>query len=174
MRDVNRVQFDATLEEIADVYMRVASDTNVYRDGRRQSQWTSGVIVAGVLAVMLQQHISPVGTAVFSALSGFLCGFLYGGFYDRWVKYSYLRWANELYGGVSTVPCAFELRGDVFWGKTGNIEVAFPWSDGVSVNDRGDCIEVWCHPTVAVVRNRAFHSDSERQAFLQAARSKSL
>lgn len=174
MSDLNRVEFDATLEEIADVYMRVAADTNVYRRGRQQSQWTSGVIVAGILAVTLQEHISPLETAVFSALSGFLTGFLYGGFYDRWVKYSYLRWAHELYRGASTVPCAFELRGDVFWGKTGNIEVAFPWSDGVSVNDMGDCIEVRCHPTLAVVRNRAFHSGSERQAFLQAARSRSL
>jgi hypothetical protein len=173
MSDLNRVQFDATLEEIADVNMRLVRGTQAYRRGRRQSQWIIGVIVAGILAVTLQDHISPAGIAVFSILSGLLSGFLYGAFYERWVQQSYVRWAHELYRGASTVPCVFELRGDVFWSKTGNIEVAFPWADGVSVSDKGDCIEVWCHPTVAVVRNRAFHSDSERQAFLQAARSKS-
>ena len=174
MSHVNRVEFDATLEEIADVEMRFARNTKTYRRGRRQSQWTVGVIVTGIMAVMLEDHISPTGIAMFSTLSGLLSGFLYGAFYERWVKQSYLRWAQELYGGASTVPCAFELREDVFWGKTGNIEVACQWSDGVSVNDKSDCIEVWCHPTLAVVRNRAFHSDSERQAFLQTARSKSL
>lgn len=35
-------------------------------------------------------------------------------------------------------------------------------------------IEVWGNPGLAVVRNRAFHSDSERRVFVETARSKSL
>jgi hypothetical protein len=173
MSDVNRVEFDATLEDIADVEMRFVRGTKTYRRGRRQSQWTVAVIVAGILAVTLQDHISPTGIAALSGLSGFACASLYGAYYERWVKQSYLQWAHDLYDGASTVPCAFELRDDVFWGKTGNIEVGFPWPEGVSLDDRGDCIEVWCHPTLAVIRNRAFRSDSERQVFLHTARSKS-
>src|SRR4051812_5635698 len=114
MSDVHRVEFDATLEEIADVDMRFMTGTKTYRRGRRHSQWTTGVIVAGILAVTLQDHISPTGIAGFSALFGFVSGSLCGAFYGRWVKHSYLRWAHELYRSASTVPCAFELRDDAF------------------------------------------------------------
>lgn len=173
MSDVNRVEFDATLEEIADVNMRLVMSTMTYRRGRRQSQWTVGVIIAGIVAVALQNHASPIAIAALTALSGFLSGSLYGVFHERGVRQTYTRLMHELYGNATTVPCAFELRDDVFWGKTGDVEVFFPWSDRISISDSGDSIEVRCNPGLAVVRNRAFHSDSERQAFLQAARSKS-
>jgi hypothetical protein len=173
MNDPNRVEFDATLEEIADVNMRLVLSTDAYRRGRRQSQWTTGLIVAGVLAVTLQDHISPTGIAALSALSGFLCASLYGAFHERGVRQSYVRVVRELYGDAATVQCAFELRDDAFWGKTGNMEVSFPWSDRVSVNDKGDCLEVWSNPGLAVVRNRAFHSDSERQVFVETVRRRS-
>jgi hypothetical protein len=137
MNDPNRVEFDATLEEIADVNMRLVLSTDAYRRGRRQSQWTIGLIVTGILAVTLQDHISPTGIAALSALSGLLCASLYGAFHERWVRQSYVRVVRELYGDAATVQCAFELRDDAFWGKTGSMEVSFPWSDRVSVNDKG-------------------------------------
>ena len=93
-----------------------------------------GVIVAGILAVTLQDYISPAGIAVFSILSGLLSGFLYGAFYERWVRQAYLRWAHDLYA----VPARFRVCSNYaemsFGARPGNIEVAFPWADGVSVN----------------------------------------
>ena len=131
------------------------------------------MIIAGVVAVALQDHLPLTAMAALTALSSFLSGSLYGVFYETWVKQSYTLMVHELYADATTVPCAFELRDDACWGKTGHIEVAFPWSQGVSLNDKGDCIEVWCHPTLAVIRNRAFRSDSERQVFVETARRKS-
>src|SRR5262245_7925852 len=116
MSDVNRIEFDATLEEIADVNMRLVLSTNAYGRDRLHSKWAIGVIVAGIVAVTLQDHLSPIAIAPLSAVSGFLCASLYGVFYDQWVRESYMRVVRELYGDATMVPCAFELRDDVFWG----------------------------------------------------------
>ena len=49
------------------------------------------------------QFDSPPGIAVLSTLSGLLSGFLYGAFYERWMRQSYLRWRMN----CTTVPPRF-------------------------------------------------------------------
>ena len=90
MSDVTRVEFGATLEEIVDVDMRLVMSTKTYRRGRRQSQSIVGVIIAGVVAVALQDHLPLTAITALTALSGFLSGSLYGVFYETWVKQSYM------------------------------------------------------------------------------------
>ena len=169
MGDVSRIEFDATHEEVADVNMRLLLSTKAYRRSRLQYQWAVGVVVAGVLAVTVEEHLSTPSVIALSAVCGFLSGYLYGPLYERSVRASYLRMVSELYGGASTVRCTFELRYDVLWTKMGSTELAFAWSDRVAINDAGDCIEVWFNPGLAVVRNRAFQTEADRRTFLEAA-----
>jgi hypothetical protein len=125
MTDVKHVEFDATLEEVADVNMRLLLNTKAYRRYLSQSQWAVGVVVAGVLAVMLEGHVSTALVVGLSAVCGVLSGYLSGSLYEGSVRRSYMRVVSELYGNVPTVPCTFELRENVLWSKMGSTECLF-------------------------------------------------
>lgn len=170
---MNRIEFDATLEEVADVNMRLVRNTKAFRRSRAQYRWAAGAVIAGVLAVTLQDRVSTFSLVALGAISGFLAAYLYGRWYERSLSRSYMRMISELYGGAPTVRCAFESRDHMLWTKVGSTEMSFPWSDRVAVNDVGDSIEVWFNPGLAVVRNRAFRTDADRRAFLDAVRSRS-
>lgn len=168
---MNSVEYDATLDELVDVEMRMVKRTATYGRQRRESQWAVGTIVVGVLVVKLQEQLPIVLIIAISVTCGTAAAYLYGTFHERYIRRHYRSMASELYRGVSTIRCAVDLRDEIVWTKTGDAEISFRWSGCTDINDTDDSIEMWFDPGLVVVRSRAFHTEAERQAFLQIARS---
>ena len=171
---MNHIEFDSTLDEIVDVNMRLVEHTAAYRQQRTRFQWAVGVCVAGALvAIILVQTEMPSYAALAIASSaalggGVAVGFLYGRYHDRHVRHYYRRIAKEMYGGVEQVHWEFELRKDALWTKSAHAEVSFPWVRLTRVNDTQGSIELWFDPGLAVVRDRAFPTEKDRERFLDA------
>lgn len=163
------MEFEATLDDLADANMRMAKCTNTYRQQRHQAQTAYGLIAAGILAVTLQGRTSLALVIVFTIIGGGIVAYAYGQFHYRYVVHHYRRMVGDSYAGVKTVRCVVDLRDDVVWTKTGDMEIAFEWSRRPTINDSGDSIEMWFEPGLVVVRNRAFQTEDDRQAFLRAA-----
>jgi hypothetical protein len=176
-RNVKRVEFDATLDEIVDTNIRMVQPTVAYRHTRRQYQWLFGVCVAGGLAVGTlhgDEVPSYAAIAIVSCaalLAGLASGTLGGRFYDWYARKSYLRVISEMYGRADVIHLEFELRDDALWCKSIHSEISFPWSRLVRVQDSPGSVELWFSPGLAVVRDRAFQTQSERHAFLDAVKS---
>lgn len=166
---MNTVEFDATIDDLADANIRIAKRTNTYRQQRHQAQTAYGLVAAGILAVTLQGRSSLAVIIGFTIIGGVVVAYAYGRFHDRYVVRHYRLMVGDLYHGVKTIPCVVDLRDDVVWTKTGDMEIAFPWSRQTIINDVGDSIELWFEPGLVVVRNRAFPTDDDRLAFLRAA-----
>lgn len=166
---MNTVEFEATLDDLADANMRMAKRTNTYRRQRRQAQMVYGLIAGGILAVTLQGRTSLAVVIGFTIIGGGIVAYAYGQFHDPYVVRHYRLMVGDLYPGVSTIRCVVDLRDDVVWTKTGDMEIAFPWSPRTIINDAGDSIEMWFEPGLVVVRNPGFPTDDDRQAFLRAA-----
>lgn len=171
-----RVAFDAPLEEIVDASVRVARRMDTYRRQRRHSQWVVTLCFVGPLMFGILRSVDEFSAilAVIALVSSGALGaplfLLYGRFHDWYTRRYHRRFVREMCRGRDPVRCEFELRPDVLWSKTNDIEVAFPWSQLTDVNDAADSVELWFGPSVAIVRNRAFATGEERNQFLQAAR----
>jgi hypothetical protein len=176
MMDAKRLEFDVTLDEIVDVNMRLVRQTEAYHQQRRRAQWVLGLSIAGGIAVaMLWDGEAPsstwVATASCAALAGGLAsGVLYGRYYDRFVRRYYRRVVDEMYNGANPIHFEFELRDEALWTRSVHSEVVFPWSRLVRIEDVPGSIELWFNPGLAVIRDRAFHSQEDRRAFLDAVR----
>lgn len=173
---MRRVEFDSTLDEVIDVEMRMVQRTAWYRQERNQYQWCVGVCCAGVLAVNILRadgapSLAALAIAPIAALIGGLTlGALYPRCHDWYVRRRYRRMVSEMYGGAEVVHCEFEARDDVLWSRSVYAEVSLPWSRLTGVKNLPGSIELWFNPGLAIIRDRAFQTREERQAFLDAVR----
>jgi hypothetical protein len=171
-----RVEFDSTIEEVVDASMRMVQPTAAYRRARAQYQWLFGLCVAGGLAVGALHGDKPrsyltIAVASFVALiAGLAAGMIGGRFHSMYAKSHSKRVLGEMYGRPDVVHCECELRDDVFWSRSIYAEVSFPWSRLTRVEDLPGLVEVWFSPGLAIVRDRAFRNQEQRQAFLDAIR----
>jgi len=171
-----QVEFDSTLDEIAEVNMLLVEHTNTYRQQRRESQWAVGLCVAGGLVVILASRAySPsyaalALAAVAGVIGGVAAALLYGRFHGWYVRRHYRRMMQEMHGGAEQVHFEFELRDEVLSIRSMQTELTFPWSRLARVNDTPGSIELWFDPGLAVVRDRAFRTAEERTRFLDAVR----
>jgi len=174
--EIQRVEFDATLDDFVDANLRMVKATTTYRQGRRGNAWSFAVVAAGTLAMaVLRGHEVPtysrIGVAALLSLAGGLVSVSFGAqFYDSYVNGHYRQMLRELFGTANAVRCEFEIRDDVLWSRTPQSEVSFPWSRLTRVEDLPDAIELWFSPGLAVVRARAFETRQHREAFLAAVR----
>ena len=113
--------------------MRMAKRTNTYRRQRRQAQMVYGLIAGGILAVTLQGRTSLAVVIGFTIIGGGIVAYAYGQFHDPYVVRHYRLMVGDLYPGVSTIRCVVDLRDDVVWTKTGDMEIAFPGLRGQSL-----------------------------------------
>jgi hypothetical protein len=174
--NVNRVEFDSTLDEIVDANMRLVQHTATYRQQRTHYQWFVGVCVAGGLAasILTRNEVPSYAMSAVAAcaalISGVVLGTLYGRYHDRHVRRRYRRVVDEMYGGAEVIHCELEVRDNALWSRSVHSEISFPWTHLTCVKDVPGSIELWFNPGLAVVRDRAFRTQEERQAFLGAVR----
>jgi hypothetical protein len=174
--DMKRVEFDSTLDEVVEANMQLVQHTAAYRQQRRQYQWVFGLCVAGGLAVGILRGDRAASLAALAIapsvalIGGLTIGALYGRYHDWYVRRGYQRLVREMYSGAEVVHCEFEARDDVLWSRSVHAEVSLPWSRLTRVNNCPGSIELWFNPGLAIIRDRAFRTQDERQAFLDAVR----
>jgi hypothetical protein len=174
--DIRRIEFEATLDDFVDVNMRMVKPTGAYRQARNSYRWVFAVVVAGTLAVVILRgdevpSYFRIGVAALVAVAGgFISGIFGVRFYDSYVSGHYRRMLSEMLGTANAFRCEFEVREDVLWSRTVHSEMSFPWSRLTRVQDLPDGIELWFSPGLAVIRDRAFETRQQREAFLDSVR----
>ena len=142
--------------------------------------WVAGgCLFAAILVTVFiraRQGVVDVSGAMWAVLLGVALvigagfGYLYGLYYDRAMRRQYRRLVHEQLGGALQVRCEIELRPEGVWVVQKGLEMTFPWSNAVAIDDTGDAIELRFSPGLVVARNRAFRDTCERTVFFERAR----
>ena len=174
---LQRIVYEATVDDAVDVGLRLAKRTKAFR---RQVQFS--IILVGVLmavaAIALSVYTAPPVNSVdlllvvlLAAVFGILMAALFRRFFDKEIRKQHRRIVLEQFGGKASFQSELELRPDAVWVRQAGMEMVFPWALCTSVEDNTDDIELNFTPGICVVRNRHFVSSADRQAFLDTARS---
>jgi hypothetical protein len=179
-KDIHRIHFESTLDEIVDANIRLTTSTRSFQLYRDRAVWIAGaslgVALLGVVFLRSQQEDVELSIAIWGLLvvvavllgAGF--GYAYGRYIDSAMRRQYRRVVSEQFGGITTVSCDIELRQGGVWVLQKGIEMTFPWSNSVGIEDTADAIELQFSPGLVVARNRAFRDEAERRGFLERAR----
>ena len=169
-----QVSFDATIDEVVEVWLRHYASSAEVRRSRRNSMIWNGATLAILLVVVASPLWSMgFGTIVVPAVAlvlGALIGFLSGFAYDHSIKRSGRRQVVEQLHGMQTVRCEVELRASGLWVRQDKVEYLYEWADVTTVEDKSISVDIITRNTIVVVRNRAFPGPAEREAFIAHAR----
>lgn len=181
--DTIRIEFETTLGEFADVYLRPIVGGKQARRDRLRALISIGVVwgaIGGALGVSLGAVLlgRPIGVEVLvGALGGgVLLGAvgvpLFGPSYDCRVDRSVRAALAELYGPAGTpMRCEIELRPGCLWlRQNGGVETAYAWATLTAVEETADGVELSFDSLPIVARNRAFATPSDRERFVNRAR----
>jgi hypothetical protein len=170
---VDKVEFDATIDECVDVQIRLANHATTVGKRRRRSRVLFGLTIAVLFPASFffeARHVTMLIAVVVGIVGlglGTLSGYWYGIYIDWHIRYNTRRMITEMLRGVSTVRCEIELRPDALWTKARETEVSFAWSRLTSVDDADHGIELWFDPGLVLIRSRAFASTDARRRFLE-------
>ena len=173
--DYVRIEFDATLDEVADVGIRMVRRTRAYQSARRRSQWGFGVMLPLVFLAgsgALSKAVSAGDWGIVLGVGvglGVGSGLLYGSFHDWWVRSHHGKVVADMHAGASSVHCEVELRPESLWIRQNGLEQLYPWCGATMVNDSGDAIELWFDQGLVVLRNRVFASPTSRRKAMESA-----
>lgn len=167
------VAFDAPLEEMVDVQLRLANRGTAFRRQRSLAQWLVGLAIAIGMSLSAAGRIEEMTLLAFvfalalSLAIGAVCGYAFGYAHDWRVRRYLRRTLMEMFGGQVPVHCEVELRPDAVSARTRNMEASFPWSALTQVVNADDGIELWFNPGLVFVRSRVFATPEARHQFLQ-------
>jgi hypothetical protein len=169
------VSFEATLDEVADGYVRVVRETSQGRSWRRQSRWLGGVLCAACFAlpwltVGWPPHGSWSVVGIGTPLSGLVGSWLSGRFYDAAVKRRIRRFLKEQYEGKETVRCDVVLTELGVEAEQEGMGYSFKWDKLRRIDDDLEGPFLMFRGTGVLVPKRAFASPEEHQRFLAMAR----
>ena len=175
-----RFEFDATIDEIVDVQMRMAHATQTFaRQRRNQVIWSGlAVVITAPLTFLYKAeqalgHAPPmfvmIGVVTASVVSGMAIAYLAGRYFDWRVARYVRRVLNERHAGAAHVRLEIETRPEGLWCRSSGIEATISWSQLTRTNDAADAVEFWfSSPALFRLPARAFSSDGQRQQMLRA------
>ena len=167
-----RVDWEATLEDVVDLYVRQLRQTPGVRRKYVLSMITScavaGMLMAVSLDVVWQSRVS-LEVLVGGVLGG-LVGTLCVPFYGRYLKRMARRIAVAQCGTRLPMRCEMEVRPTCLWVRQDNTEMLLDWSAIRIVEDTPGGIELWSHWGAIVARDRGFATPADRERFLSDAR----
>jgi hypothetical protein len=166
-----RIEYESTLDEIADEHCRAAARSRLLRRMRWQSAFWSALFGGVILFMYLTLDGATVPDRfIFTAL-GVVGGA--GGYwlsYHRRMKRRVLRYLRERMQSDGPFHFIVELREDCIWTKQGGTQLSFDWGNLADVVDAGDSVEFHMHDGgFVIVRNKGFPTDESRNEFLKAA-----
>jgi hypothetical protein len=170
--DPIRIEFEVTLDDVADYDSRLLQRTKLYRRGRfltlllvgAAAGWIGVSIAAAVLGRPARAELL-VGAALGACLLS-RCWPLY----DRSVTRRTRAFLAERYGVLKPTQCAIELRLACLWHRQDGTEIEIEWTMIKAVDDKAYGVELWLdrHPILAT--NNAFATPSDRERFVNRAR----
>ena len=174
MSDYLRADFEATLDDIVDVYLR---QIRRMPSGGRQFRRAAILIcvVSGMFAMVAidamrsrPARMDLLLGGVVGAVVGVICTPLY----DRILATRARKVLGEYYAARVPMRCEIELRPTGLWVRQDQGELLLDWDTAKSVEDTADDIELWFRWGLVVVRNRGFATLADRERFLADARAR--
>ncbi|MEI9936608.1 MAG: hypothetical protein WDO69_05225 [Pseudomonadota bacterium] len=167
-----RASFEATIEEIVEVTLRVGFLSPAVRRARRRAMFFAGAGASIGLLVVARAVWSGYWIALLpvSLLLATLCGYLGGRDYDRSAKKRTRQHLVDRFKGPDARVCEVELRASGLWLRQDGVEYLYQWTDIKAVEDTPISVDFAVKNTILVVRNRAFSETADREGFVGHAR----
>jgi hypothetical protein len=159
-----KVAFDFSLDDLVDASERTLARSRVARGWRSQALWMSALL-GGALVWLMR------GDLFLGMLGGAVCAGLQFFFSRHTRKNRLQRYFRERLGGDGPYRCEVELTPEALITTQNGVRTVREWSSVEDIVDTQDAIEFHTRGAgTLVVRNRAFQSQEEWKAFLEAAR----
>jgi hypothetical protein len=170
------VEYDTTIDEIVDAYLRALSLSKAAKRARWQaSLWTT--LLTGIILFLWGTFLrAPITHRCAFTVLGVL---VTTGGYNLTYRQNLRRrlrkhLLNQMPSGTS-MRFMVELRDDCIWTKQAGNQMSFDWGNVSEVVDTGDALEVRVKGGgMVVVRNKGFQSQQERSEFLNVSKGHAL
>jgi len=165
-----RAQFNHDQEDIVDASKRFLAHSKAARTLRRQDRiWFAIIVGAAVFAFFLR---SPWAGLFIALVVAIFFVVLAGIFYESSLKNRLRKIVRESHGDKNAFVCEVELTSESLVTRGDNTRTVTEWKDVEEIVVTNDTIDIFAkHHGGVIVRNRAFKSESERQQFIDLARS---
>ena len=172
MGDTVRAEFDATLEELADVGVRLNERSRVSRSSRRQAIVLAGLIGGAAAYVVLDVIFSvpPAARVILSAAVGCVVAFFSAQRHDGIVRQRYRKYCAERLGDRTSAHCEIEPRTEGLYVRQDQLDMTFSWEGIETIEDGTEDLVFTFRQGLVVVRGRAFSTPAERTRFVTKAR----
>ncbi|HEX8202440.1 MAG TPA: YcxB family protein [Isosphaeraceae bacterium] len=165
---IMRIQFDATLDDFVDVYLRQLRRSKVASGWRRDGVIWAGLI-AGLVVFGIIHEPLPLRLA-FGGLGALPVALLYALQYQAMLGRRVSQYYREQFGTDEPVRILVELTPAGIWVMRRSTQMIFDWRNVETIRDQPDCIEISMRDGgYLVVRNRAFESPDQARHFLELA-----
>jgi hypothetical protein len=166
-----RVQFEITVEDLVDSSKRVlARSTAVSWKGQGMAY---SALLGWLLAFVIITYLygRPEIAAAIGLVLAALCAVLYPSSYEKAVEKRLRKLHLEELKGANTVLCEVELTTHGVQVKQMNRLVIYEWPGVAELQETADSIDLFSRDgCVVVVRDRAFATATDRNKFLELAR----
>jgi hypothetical protein len=173
--DIIHVEYDATLDDVVEAYVREARRSKMYELYPQPSlrSMISGGLVGGAVGwisvtVLLGR---PVGAEVFvgAGLGGFV-GLLGGLLYDRRMARHWRAGVATVYAARLPIRCELELRPACLWHRQEGDETTYDWTTVTAIVEKRKEVQIWVEEWPLLVKNSVFATPSDRDRFVKRAR----
>lgn len=166
-----KVEYDTTLEDIADAHFRMAAKSRMVRRSRWQAVIWIALFTGGFLFIYLTlRGATGVERSIVTVL-GIVVGA--GGYlltYRDSAKRRTVKYLREQMHSDGPFPFTVEIRDDCIWTKQGTTQLTFDWGNVAEMVDAGDAVEFRMRDGgFVIVRNKGFQTSESREEFKRAA-----
>lgn len=166
-----RAEYDVTVDDLAEAYLRSQTRSQVAKDARRRATCWVAALTGLLLYLFLDLWGASLGQRlIVVTLGAVLAAGGYSLNYHRAMKHLMLKYVREQPLFEAPVRFIVELREDCIWMKQGGTQSFFDWDNLSTVVDSGDAVELCMRDGhFVLVRNKGFPTDESRREFLQIA-----
>lgn len=164
-----RIEYETTLDEIADAHIRAIWRSKLARRTRWQSTIWVAVLTSAALFFLLSFEGATIAERLFFCGLGAAVGAAGYWLTYRWsIKRRVFKYLREKMKPEVPLHFAVELRDDCIWTRLGRTQLAFDWSNLAEIFDCEDGIELPMRDGgFVIVRNKGFPSPEARQEFMK-------
>jgi len=175
---IPRIEFDATLDEMVDVGLRLWSRSKTSRAARSRALWFVGGATSLVFLIVIRTDTAslefPAAVWILWVVLALALGVGFAYIHRAYMDWSARRrtkqFVAEHLGGATQVHCEIELQPKGVKVLQNGLEMVFPWSGAIGIEDNVDDVELQFTSGLVVARNRAFLDAAERVRFIERAR----